>query len=849
MSTDVLSPPGGARIRFGFPGLPESEVNPPWEAACLRVLFVRLSPFPDAVRSTPHTVLFAWMRTVLGPGALGDFAFLPAAWERRRLEEGRIPWMAGLQTGRPAAEFDALCVSCSVVQELPNLPLMLLRAGIPPRASSRRAGPSSSGAPWPPVLLGGSSAALAHGLFFPDGDSFADGLYFGEIEPHAQDFFRTLLETRGAGADAVARELARRIPAFRAAVPGVLLPLDGQGFVPGTARSLVPWEQPASVVFDAPSADTVKLEISRGCPAFCSFCHEAWERRPYRELPADAVLEAARRLARETGASTVEVSAFNFNTHQEIGRLLDGLHRIFDRVNLMSQRADVLARHPWMLQAELAAEKRSFTVGVEGISRRMRRFYAKGFQEDAWRELLDELAKARVREIKLFFILAGIEGESDLAEFETFCVQFRDVLKKRSHTGAPRAVFSAGFLVRMPQTPLMFAKPEFARPRMEYLARRMEKAVTAAGFEFRMAMSWEEYVLAQVLVLPTPRTASILEESARQGWACDGRIPRELAERLLEDFRTSGDAPLSPDSWADAALVRAWERAAGFEEPSVCCVSLAADGQAGCHGCGACRNAAERAFLTGHAIRREAALAASLAEWVRIKRKSRPIHLRVVLPERFSGVSREYLEANLLAAALRACPELTGRLFGIREALWTHPAWEARVGAGWCGATVVALYGVSGAMPDGSPCLAARDVQDVAAALEGFLGASLRVLERFDASEVTGVRAVLGWNGLSAQVVFASVRGWLSELKVAFTERRLPAVAGAPAGEARSFDIAPRDRRKLESVVCRVSPEEGFVRAELRMEGSRRWEPAPLLRILGADCRFRRIEDFTLSGG
>ena len=144
--------------------------------------------------------------------------------------------------------------------------------------------------------------------------------------------------------------------------------------------------------FDSPAADTVRLEISRGCPAFCTFCHEAWERRPYREIPAAAALAAARRLARETGATTVEVSAFNFNTHREMAVIVDGLHRIFDRVNFMSQRADVLARHSWMLPLELAAEKRSFTVGVEGISQRMRHFYAKGLTEAELLAVLENLA-------------------------------------------------------------------------------------------------------------------------------------------------------------------------------------------------------------------------------------------------------------------------------------------------------------------------------------------------------------------------------------------------------------------------------------------------------------------------
>jgi len=57
------------------------------------------------------------------------------------------------------------------------------------------------------------------------------------------------------------------------------------------------------------------------------------------------------------------------------------LCRVFRRVNFMSQRLDILAGSPALVSAELAADKRSFTLGIEGISERMRRYYRKGIDE------------------------------------------------------------------------------------------------------------------------------------------------------------------------------------------------------------------------------------------------------------------------------------------------------------------------------------------------------------------------------------------------------------------------------------------------------------------------------------
>lgn len=828
--------------RPALAGLPTARLNPPWEDASLRVLFVRLSPFADAVRSTPHAVLFAWMRDVL-PNALGDFAFFPDARQRRRLEEAGMPWMSGVQTGRPAADFDAVCVSCSVVQELPHLPLMLLRANFPMRAGERR-----KNGKFPPVLLGGSSAALARAVLFPDKDAFADGLYIGEIEPHAREFFETLQHTRGAGAAAAVQELARRIPAFYPIEPG--RPADGGPvFPPAPARAAAPWKQPSSVVFDGAQADTVKLEISRGCPAFCSFCHEAWERRPYRELPADTILQTARRLAIETGASTVEVSAFNFNTHRDIARILDGLHRIFDRVNLMSQRADVLARHSWMLPLELAAEKRSFTLGVEGISERMRRFFAKGLRENELLAVLGALAAARVREIKLFFLIAGFENAADLEEFDAFCARFRLLLHRHRREAGPRVVFSAGFLVRMPFTPLQFDAPELNRAKLEFLSRRVEKTVTEHGFEFRMAMSWEEYVTGQLLVRPAAGAARILEESARRGLSCDPHVPPELAGLLAEAWRTDGETPETSTgdlSAPEKARKRAWETAAAFGDPPVCCAALA-PGEAACHGCGACRGDAEREFLTKHQVAAPAANAASLlADWVRLKRQSRPLYVRVFIPEHLAGLSREMLEAHLQSAVLRACPELTGKLFRIREALWNHPAWEERVGAGWCGDTVLALYGVSKAVPE----LAPEDAQSVRAALESFLGSPVLGLLSFEPTGITAVRATVRWEAADRKQALETVRNWLSDLKIAFTEKRLSPPAGPEDAEVREFAVAPRDVRKMRRVTCRILPAgKNLVEAEVFAEGTAKYNPAPLLARMGSVPRLARIDGFDASFG
>jgi len=57
----------------------------------------------------------------------------------------------------------------------------------------------------------------------------------------------------------------------------------------------------------------------------------------------------------------------------------------------------------------------------------MRAYYSKGLSDrDIW-ELLQRLFREKVRELKLFYIIAGIEDEEDIREFETFCSHLREL--------------------------------------------------------------------------------------------------------------------------------------------------------------------------------------------------------------------------------------------------------------------------------------------------------------------------------------------------------------------------------------------------------------------------------------
>ncbi|HOJ99670.1 MAG TPA: hypothetical protein PLW34_08920 [Termitinemataceae bacterium] len=855
------------RISPAFPGWN----NPSWESAAVRILFVRLSPLEDLEESNTHLFLFSLMRSVLGEKAYGDFCFFPSYKERQAMEKTGKPWVQGLVSGKGWEAFDYLLCSCSYALELLNLPLMLRKSGIPLRASIRKeeGEPPSSLHQYPLIILGGSNILASQGLIYPDGDSFVDALYFGEAEAYGKEFFSILAEHKGLPKTETLRILEKAIPALWVATPweteGQKDPVVGVD-IPGNreeqsqvvtsghitdeaepphqpivqaessprpvqyARGEVqdsPFLPTAYPLFNHPGADTARLQISWGCPSFCTFCFEGWERKPYREVPLPILIDQARKLATNTGASTVELYSFNFNAHGDLFPLLYELHQVFDRVNMMSQRADILAELPGMLDYELIGEKRSFTLGIEGISQRMRDYYAKGLSEAQIKRLIRELWNRGVREIKLFFILSGHEEEDDFREFQALCEYIRNISEKSQvseNGGRPRVIFSAGFLVRMPWTPLAFDPCTFARDHLEALARRMGTIISAAGFEFRTAMEWDEYVLDQLIVAGNHQVAHFLEEGSRRGLLYDKGI-RGSWEDLVQQYLTYretleqpggfeghirpflappyGNLQLSVSSEARRRAYEASQRALhrfpaqrAREAPQslssfypFACFRLPGE-SASCGGCGACHTTEERRFLTEHQFQGSFGEYGNLLEQlIKKKRKSRPRYLMVRLPPSFAGIHREYLSAHLLSAVFQREPGLIGRLFRIEEALWSRGPWEDRLGTLCAGWTVLGAYGISGTTPQGDPWLSDEDLALVQRALAAFLHHPVTLCEAPSPEAWYPERLRINWPASSMEKELQRLRRWLASLKIATTERK------GPGGE-RIFEVAPKDRKK-----------------------------------------------------
>ncbi|MCP4542078.1 MAG: radical SAM protein [Chloroflexi bacterium] len=651
--------------------------NPDFETASYRVLIVRLSPFRDVDRSLPHLFLFHEVRQAL-PDAFVDMAFFPSASERKLLERADAPALIGTQSLRLAEDFDLVLISNAYTLELINLPYLLIHSNIPLFASQRRL--QKAKAEWPIIILGGSNAMAAQSIVRADGDSLVDGIFFGEGEGWVGSLVSLLSQNRQKDKRQVMEQITEKTPGLW--VAGSLCPTQ-KAVLHTPEATFLPTEYP---ILNSPEAHTASLQINYGCPAFCSFCFEGYDRKPYRELALPDVLAAARQIKGAQGVEELNLYSFNFNTHQDVLPMVLELHKLFDRVSFKSQRVDILRHTPGLLAAEVEADKREFTLGIEGISDRLRAWMHKSLPTDDVTALLDRIFGLKVRRVKLFYILTGHETDEDIDEFRQF-LQWLKEARRRSQNRRLRVVFSFGLLIRMPFTPLRYDRLFLDEQEWKPLIGRIKSACETNGFEFRLAFDWADYCVSQVLAMGGHWLVEPIVMLAREGYCFDTAMPPQYWDKLkgwMEEAGHWNDAFLGekePDypfalefvesNISGEFLYCQYQEAQSGVDSGYC---LGNDKQPGrCLGCEACVDQEQRRSITHHQIRQpeRSAFQVQLREVMARKRRLQPVYFRLRLEPWLAGLLPEYLNAFVFQEFLVQYPKLVDNLLSVRESLFT----------------------------------------------------------------------------------------------------------------------------------------------------------------------------------
>jgi len=424
------------------------------------------------------------------------------------------------------------------------------------------------------------------------------------------------------------------------------------------------------VWYETESMGIGSLQISNGCPCFCAFCAESWERKPYRERSLSMLVKGLRLAKAQQGLDTVALFSFNFNTHTDLYPMILSFYREMANISLKSQRFDLLSTDRFLAEVQQTIGKTTVSCGMEGISERLRRYLHKNLTEEQIYKACEFLFERGIRELKIFLICTGMEQAEDFEEFGRFVKRLGD-LKSMSDSSV-RIIFSLTPLYYPPHTPLQFHECLTAIEDTKKIRREIERICKFHDMEFRESASYEETWLTQLLAMGDRRlTPALVRSSITDGFVYYNTVPRQILRNwrtyfmelgLSEEnyFHAKGKDHVFPWDDIDLGISKKflweeYERSIHFTEREYCLGRPQVEAQ--CLGCGACPTAAHIRKLTHHTISQP-----FLMEEIRriADSKRNKLLLRVVVeieptlrlvPKRFIGVA-------IARALMLAMPEL-----------------------------------------------------------------------------------------------------------------------------------------------------------------------------------------------
>ncbi|MEI6387468.1 MAG: radical SAM protein, partial [Spirochaetota bacterium] len=240
-------------------------------------------------------------------GVRCERVFAPAPDYEKLLRE-RCILLGTLESGIVLADLDILGFSVGYELAATSILTMLESGGIPLRSSLR-------GPDMPIVIAGGPAVSNPHFIA-----AFVDAVFIGE----AEDAFFSLCTALAA----CKRKGGKRddFLGLLAASPHLWMPGKKavRAIYSNFPASSFRMMHPIAVMKPIQGHGTV--EIMRGCPHGCRFCHAGFYYRPQRMKPADLIQDEVEELVTKAGYRQITLSSLSSGDYSGIGELMTALN-------------------------------------------------------------------------------------------------------------------------------------------------------------------------------------------------------------------------------------------------------------------------------------------------------------------------------------------------------------------------------------------------------------------------------------------------------------------------------------------------------------------------------------------
>jgi len=440
-----------------------------WEAATVRVAL----GFPDTYTigmSHLGCQILYWLINHT-PGCCAERVFCPWTDAEAVMRAKGLPLFTW-DTRQPVSSADIFAISLQYEMAFTNVLYLLELAGIPLRSQDRDD-------THPLVIAGGPQADNPE----PVAD-FVDLVVLGDGEVSMAailDAYQELKQNGVRRRDMIP-ELARRFEwAYVPALYDVSYKPDGTvGAITPNDRKVrsriercqtgdfdaAPFPVRPLVPFVEVVHDRFAIEIMRGCPQRCRFCHAGYTKRPMRTRSVDRILAMAEEMYEATGMDEFGLLSLSTADYPDLRELAMRANQQFAsrRVNISvpSLRVDKMLQNiPWLVNS---VRKGGLTMAVEAANDNMRAAIRKLVTDGNLLDGVREAYKAGWRSIKLYY-MCGFPGErpEDIDGIVSLSKQVSEA-RREFGAGPARVNASVGWLVPKPYTPFQWA----AQPRAEY---------------------------------------------------------------------------------------------------------------------------------------------------------------------------------------------------------------------------------------------------------------------------------------------------------------------------------------------------------------------------------------------